>query len=124
MKIVKFLGIQPRVTRLSKKVMLIFLSQFTYFDYIESLPRLSCSFPTITWFRQPEDRIPENFKENRKWDLKILKSPNCPTTATFIRLIKTAPFNFELRDRFCKVFATFWAFNMRYDILIQLDISL
>merc|ERR1719284_172454 len=71
-------------------VMLIFLSQFTYFDYIESLPRVSCSLPTITWFRQPEDRIPENFKENRKWDLKILKAPNCPETATFIRLIKTA----------------------------------
>ena len=89
--------------RLSKKVMVIFLTQFTYFDYIEAMPRVSCTFPTIPWFRQPETRIPENFKENRKWDLKILKAPKCPKTATFIRLIKTAPFNFELRNRFCEI---------------------
>ena len=93
-----------RISSIQKKVILIFLSQFNYFDYIESLPRVSCSFPTITWFRQPENRIPENFKENRKWDLKILQAPDCPKTVTFIRLIKTSPFNFELRDRFWQPF--------------------
>ena len=107
-------GIWYAAYRLSKKVMLIFLSQFTYFDYIESLPRTSCSLPTITWFRQPENRIPENFKENQKWDLKISRAPNCPKTATFIRLIKTTPFNFELRDGFWQPFCeTNLAFLLR-----------
>ena len=88
----------------SKKVVLFFLSQATYFDYIESLPRFQCSFPTITWFRSPENRIPENFKENRPLDLKILKAPDCPKTEKIIRLIKTSPFNFELRERFSEFY--------------------
>jgi len=62
------------------------------------LPRFPCSFPTITWFRQPENRIPENFKEDREWDLQIIKAPKCPKTANLIRMIKTAPFNFKLRN--------------------------
>ena len=80
-----------------RKVFLIMISRLTYFDYIELMPRFSCTIPTIPWFRSPEQRIPENFKENRKWDVTILKSPECPQTAKIIRLIKTAPFNFDLR---------------------------
>ena len=79
------------------KVFLILLSRLTYFDYIELMPRFSCSIPTVTWFRHAEHRIPENFKENRKWDVKIVRAPECPPTVEILRLIKTAPFNFELR---------------------------
>ena len=84
----------------SEKVFLILLSRLTYFDYIELMPRFSCTIPTITWFRHAEYRIPENFKENQKWDVQILKAPKCPPTAKILRLIKTAPFNFDLRNQF------------------------
>ena len=76
------------------------LSPLTYLDYIELFPRFSCSIPTITWFRDAEKRIPETFKENRKWDVTILKAPECPSTVKILRLIKTAPLNFELRKFF------------------------
>ena len=73
------------------------LSRLTYFDYIELMPRFSCTIPTIPWFRHAEYRIPENFKENRNWDVTIIKAPKCPSTVKILRLIKTAPFNFDLR---------------------------
>jgi len=62
------------------------------------MPRFSCSIPTITWFRHTEYRIPENFKANRKWDVTFIKSPKCPPKVEILRLIKTAPFNFDLRQ--------------------------
>ena len=70
----------------------------SYFDFIELMPRLSCSLPTITWFKSPENRIPENFKENENWNIDLLEVPECPKTSKTIRLIKSAPFNFELRN--------------------------
>ena len=73
------------------------LSRLTYFDYIELMPRFSCTIPTIPWFRHAEYRIPENFKENHNWDVTIVKAPKCPSTVKILRLIKTAPFNFDLR---------------------------
>merc|ERR1711990_16542 len=79
-------------------VFLIMLSRLTYFDYIELMPRFSCTFPTITWFQHAEYGIPENFKENRNWDVTIVKAPKCPSTVKILRLIKTAPFNFDLRQ--------------------------
>ena len=59
------------------------------------MPRLPCTIPTIPWSQ--EQRIPENFKENRKWNVTILNAPECPPTEEILRLIKTAPFNFDLR---------------------------
>ena len=79
----------------SRKAFLIFLSSLKYF------PRYSCIIPRIpAWLRQEEYRIPENFKENQKWDVQILTAPKCPPEAKIIRLIKTAPFNFDLRNQF------------------------
>ena len=73
-------------------------SSESFFDWIELVPRLSCTLPTITWFKYPENRIPENFKENEEWKIDFLDVPKCPKTLKTIRLIKSAPFNFELRN--------------------------
>ena len=86
--------------KISKTIGVYQFPVHTYLDYIELFPTFSCSIPTITWFRYAEKRIPETFKENRKWDVTILKAPECPPTVKVLRLIKTAPFNFELRNVF------------------------
>ena len=42
------------------------------------------------------ESLPEYFKENHKWDIGILKAPSCPNLDV-IRLIKSSPFNSDLR---------------------------
>ena len=41
--------------------------------------------------------IPHYFKENHPWDIGLVLAPNCPDDISVVRLIKTAPFNFEFR---------------------------
>ena len=41
--------------------------------------------------------IPQYFKENHPWEIDLVLAPNCPDNISVIRLIKTAPFNFEFR---------------------------
>ena len=52
--------------------------------------------PAIDWEADPEP-IPEYFKEDHPWDITILEAPICPKTAKIIRLVKTSPFDFDLR---------------------------
>ena len=40
--------------------------------------------------------LPDYFKENHKWDIGILKAPSCPNVDV-IRLVKSSPFNSDLR---------------------------
>ena len=42
------------------------------------------------------ESLPDYFKENHKWDIGILKAPSCPNVDV-IRLIKSSPFNSDLR---------------------------
>ena len=45
---------------------------------------------------EPE-QIPEYFKEDHPWDITILEAPLCPKTSKIIRLVKSSPFDFDLR---------------------------
>ena len=49
--------------------------------------------PIPLTFAEP---LPEYFKENHKWDIGILKAPSCPNVDV-IRLVKSSPFNSDLR---------------------------
>ena len=52
--------------------------------------------PKIDWDVDPEP-IPEYFKEDHPWDVTILEAPPCPKTSKIIRLVKSSPFDFDLR---------------------------
>ena len=41
--------------------------------------------------------IPQYYKENHPWEIRLVSAPDCPANISVIRLIKTAPFNFEFR---------------------------
>ena len=60
------------------------------------------SDPTATETTTPtglsvSEPLPVYFKENHEWDVGILKAPNCPDVDV-IRLIKSSPFNSDLRQ--------------------------
>ena len=59
--------------------------------------------PKIDWDANPEP-IPEYFKEDHPWDITILEAPLCPKTSKIIRLVKTSPFDFDLRTESKKHF--------------------
>ena len=42
--------------------------------------------------------VPTKFNEDHEWDVTIQEAPPCPKTAKVIRLVKTSPFNFDLRN--------------------------
>ena len=52
--------------------------------------------PTIDLNADPEP-LPEYFKEDHPWDVTILEAPLCRKAAKIIRLVKTSPFDFDLR---------------------------
>ena len=54
-------------------------------------PKLETSVPRS--FAEP---LPEYFKENHQWNIGILKAPSCPNVDV-IRLVKSSPFNSDLR---------------------------
>jgi len=43
--------------------------------------------------------LPRRYMENHEWNVDIISAPECPKVQT-LRLIKTSPFNFELRYGF------------------------
>ena len=53
--------------------------------------------PTPKPTAPPYNEIPEYLKEDRPWDVPILSAPECPSNIKLIRLVKTTPFNFDLR---------------------------
>ena len=55
--------------------------------------KLKPETPISISFAEP---LPDYFKENHKWDIGILKAPSCPNVDV-IRLIKSSPFNSDLR---------------------------
>ena len=87
-----------------RKVFLIMISRLTYFDYIELMPRFSCTIPTIPWFRPPEQRIPENFKENRKWDVTILKVSRVPSNGENYKTYQNSSIQFGSKESFKSIF--------------------
>ena len=52
--------------------------------------------PVIDLNADPEP-LPEYFKEDHPWDVTILEAPLCRKAAKIIRLVKTSPFDFDLR---------------------------
>ena len=54
-------------------------------------PKLETPVPRS--FAEP---LPEYFKENHQWNIGILKAPSCPNVEV-IRLVKSSPFNSDLR---------------------------
>ena len=51
---------------------------------------------TSKLIRSYSEPLPERYKEDHNWDVEIVKAPECPEVQT-LRLVKTSPFNFELR---------------------------
>ena len=49
--------------------------------------------PIPLTFAEP---LPDYFKEKHEWDVGILKAPSCPNVDV-IRLVKSSPFNSDLR---------------------------
>ena len=49
--------------------------------------------PITLSFAEP---LPDYFKEDHAWNIKILNAPNC-SNIEVIRLIKSSPFNYDLR---------------------------
>ena len=43
--------------------------------------------------------LPQRYIENHEWNIEIISAPECPKVQN-LRLIKTSPFNFELRSGF------------------------
>ena len=52
--------------------------------------------PTIDLNADPE-LLPEYFNDDHPWDVTILEAPICPKSAKIIRLVKSSPFDFDLR---------------------------
>ena len=42
--------------------------------------------------------LPNYFKESHEWEIEIIDAPECPVGIKVLRLIKTSPFNFDLRQ--------------------------
>ena len=43
--------------------------------------------------------LPQWYIENHQWNVEIISAPECPKVET-LRLVKTSPSNFELRNGF------------------------
>lgn len=63
---------------------------------IPETPRPETPKPETPVPRSFAEPLPKYFKENHQWDIGILKAPSCPNIDV-IRLIKSSPFNSDLR---------------------------